>query len=857
MADRFRTVDDVYATVRKSPPQIADIIWDDKPRHLKDLIVLCRDRMPFVAKIQKGTISSYVPGWRSDSSDSRSDSEDEMENLLHVLEVRCRKIIIVHRMQWNRQQAEYLPSEKEIQLPITYKGWFEVLPEDGRAVEYFDSIQSIANVKPKKFLVRTSIVGYHLTNENGPSSWQPLEVKPGDVLTTGIVYMDQKKGKSSMRTFFKRILKSSKHHKKDQELKYLQCFDDQGKEIMVPLIMTGLFSPVGDVSSCNYDAVYELHDLVMAFKLPVKAQLVQDIEQENQTIVPNGMIILKGVQDEEVVGVAKFSTTGDRNAMYEIPADADIRLVKGMTKSRKSQRHREHIEQDEVGSPNTEMLPDPLYMNETSDPMLPMRVKVNKKSKGSGILDKLSVRSKSKKERASLKALQTAGVFSSRLSKSDMNLEDFFQVGDEDENNGGTTAKTDSASNNPKYISEFDSIDQCSNNFQDNSKSASYGMMRQYPVQNRDLPPVPNSTSSPRTGHYSDAVYEELPPAPQPPSSQHHNKLYGSHGDEEDGYMCPAQVKQKMRSENPYGTSGVVRTKPPVAPKENAKQIRARKVRSAIPGNIPDYEEFDSYSNNANRNQIYSSPYRATALAETKRKSSLDERIFNDDQNLETRSMSDWNRTKSRSQKNLNFPANATVRSHNSRRIRNVMDVFNYHDSINDLRQSKEALNSVVPSNVDDYTENEGLRESRSFPTEYVRSASYVLSGDQDTRRYPRSASNSGFSDIYRGNDSAISGDYGFHGDSEFSYSEYSEYIDDGWLPPNDLVGLTVNEVSKSMRYIGMKDRVVIRLANEQIDGNLLCSLDKKLLREGFPELNALEIKKIVDFINGWRPKKK
>lgn len=122
MADRFRTVDDVYATVRKSPPQIADITWDDKPRHLKDLIVLCRDRMPFVAKIQKGTISNYVPGWRSDSSDSRSDSEDEMENLLHVLEIRCRKIIIVHRMQWNRQQAEYLPSEKEIQLPITYKG---------------------------------------------------------------------------------------------------------------------------------------------------------------------------------------------------------------------------------------------------------------------------------------------------------------------------------------------------------------------------------------------------------------------------------------------------------------------------------------------------------------------------------------------------------------------------------------------------------------------------------------------------------------------------------------------------------------------------------------------------------------
>lgn len=122
MADRLRNVEEMYATVRKSPPQISDITWDDKPRTLKDLIVLCRDRMPFVAKIQKGAITNYVPGWRSDSSDSRSDSDDELENILHVLEVKCRKIISIRRMQWNRQQAEYLPSDKEIQLPLTYKG---------------------------------------------------------------------------------------------------------------------------------------------------------------------------------------------------------------------------------------------------------------------------------------------------------------------------------------------------------------------------------------------------------------------------------------------------------------------------------------------------------------------------------------------------------------------------------------------------------------------------------------------------------------------------------------------------------------------------------------------------------------
>jgi hypothetical protein len=739
---------------------------------------------------------------------------------------------------------------------VLFLGWFEVLPDDGRAVEYFDSIQAIANVKPNKFLVRTSIVGYQLCTENGTSCWQPLEVRPGEVLATGIVYMDQKKGKSAMRTFLKRILKSSKHTKKDQELKYLQCFDNDDKEIMIPLIMTGLFSPVGDVSACNYDAVYELQDLVMAFELPVKAQLIQDIEQENQTIVPNGMIILEEVQDDEVVVVAKFAINGESTSRYEVPINADIRLVKGMTKNKKSQRR--HFKPDDAISPKIELYQDPLYMNVTSEPMLPTRIKERKKSTGSVILDKLSVRSKSRKERASLKALQTEGVFSSRLSKSDMNLEEFFQVEDEEENKVKPERKED-----PHFVSHFDSIDGCSNNH-DSVTSTSYGVMLQHSVQNRDLPPVPNDPSSPRSIKYSDAVYEELPLAPKPPTTTRHSKLYGSHADEEDGYMCPAQLKQlKLRSENPYGTSNVVRTKPPVAPKEIAKNIRARRVRSEVPVNIESYNEI-SYNNNSNylpdahRNQTYSSQYRSTALADTRRKGSLDERMFNDDSGLETRSNAEWNRIKSKSQKSLNFPANATVRSHNTRQIRNVMDMFSFSDSINDLRQSKEVLSPLPPQEFDnDYTENEGLRDSRSFPSEYARSNPYVMPGDQEIRRYPRAMSTSGFSDIYRGNDSAISGDYGFHGDSEFSYSEYSEFMDDGWSPPNDLVGLTVQEVSKSMRYIGMKDRVVIRLANEQIDGKLLCSLDKKLLREGFPELNALEIKKIYDFINGWRPKKK
>ena len=60
-------------------------------------------------------------------------------------------------------------------------GWFEVVPDDGRPVEYFDTVGGICSVKPRRFLVRTSTVGYQLSIEDGVSCWMPHEIRPGEV----------------------------------------------------------------------------------------------------------------------------------------------------------------------------------------------------------------------------------------------------------------------------------------------------------------------------------------------------------------------------------------------------------------------------------------------------------------------------------------------------------------------------------------------------------------------------------------------------------------------------------------------------------------------------------------------------
>lgn len=74
------------------------------------------------------------------------------------------------------------------------------------------------------------------------------------------------------------------------------------------------------------------------------------------------------------------------------------------------------------------------------------------------------------------------------------------------------------------------------------------------------------------------------------------------------------------------------------------------------------------------------------------------------------------------------------------------------------------------------------------------------------------------------------------------------------WQPPSTLAGLSIEEVSKSLRFIGLPDDIVSLFVSEKIDGNLLLQLTEEILSEDF-KLSKLQVKKLMQFINGWRPK--
>uniref|UniRef100_A0AAY5ERC8 GRB2 associated, regulator of MAPK1-like n=1 Tax=Electrophorus electricus TaxID=8005 RepID=A0AAY5ERC8_ELEEL len=74
------------------------------------------------------------------------------------------------------------------------------------------------------------------------------------------------------------------------------------------------------------------------------------------------------------------------------------------------------------------------------------------------------------------------------------------------------------------------------------------------------------------------------------------------------------------------------------------------------------------------------------------------------------------------------------------------------------------------------------------------------------------------------------------------------------WRPPADLCWLSVEEVSASLRFIGLSDDVVGVFSRERIDGSIFTQLTEEILSDDF-SLTKLQVKKVMQFIKGWRPK--
>ncbi|CAG5126386.1 unnamed protein product [Candidula unifasciata] len=1059
------------------PENISEFAWDDKSLTLRELIV--KYHLPLTVKLKASEMRKCIP----DSADSKCTCKDsnsaasskivhscssrgageinfttrldststslrklfEISDavggknkhndwVLQIHEVTRKKIMLARKMTWDKRQNDYVVTGGQMEIPASIKGWVEVLPENGRPVEYYDTIDGIASLNPRRFLVRTSTVGYQLTTDDGGNCcWMPSEIKPGEILTAGIIYVDSKKTKSSQKGFLKKLWKHE-HAKKEEDVKYLQCFDPSGSEIMIPLFMSGVFSPIGDSSFANYDAVYEFKDLIMAFGLPVNVQLVH-VNATESIQCPKGVIRLYGIREEEVVVASKVRHDGDllKNNLdekFELPLDTQMEFSRGIMRKKTSKLRKAvngQISPDEhthlakplaeeckmktiENSPNapvkkvaeisdqrasmvvketvkcltaesplrkqqaelnhndittptqtvnnhklesdytTRELHTPFTHSDctrssehsaTRDVELPEKAAKEPKSRNSNILEKLSVR-KVKKVRAKLKELRSEDVFSKRLSRSELTYSDFYKdlenerkirrnsehrISMQDNCRPGSREDTYHTGSLNNELDEYPTGKICASPKTSSVYVSNTYLLKQRraSMQKRELPPVPIDSDisnlalpSDSTNLSKESEYEHLPQAPQLPhfrrasDSAVLDSKYYTGEDTDDDYMLPVQMQQESRYAKRSDFQAHHRSPGLATPNVPAKGMWSRDAYKERSGDSPLRGDSLDRRCSLDNDDVFKFTYSPTQkqhklqvgaearpsissrqasgiaqMAEWTRKLSDNhphfEQTFLDNLNMETRSQNYASRDTPRFSKHTIINPNATIRSHNLRNIfPNVKDVFSLYDN----QHKRHMFDNSHVNHMQNCSSQQRICSCSSCPQMFVNPSTdntapqpchhhfHNLCDNNYGIHYPETDANvqpkngtyffSDFRDSYnQGDDSAISacsrGDIRYINDGEYNSNDFGEHTqdsDDGWMPPNQIEGLSVQEVSKSLRYIGMKDRVVLRLSQEQIDGSMLCTLDEKLLKDGFPELNALEVKKILDFIQGWRPKK-
>ena len=171
---------------------------------------------------------------------------DPIEKPLLLHSISTTKKVICSQSTVNEENRKSL---SRFSIPMDYKGYFEVLSENGESVKPLSVISDVANLAPEKFLVRSHIDA--LTDVKDGRSKTP--VSRGTVLKT---------------------LGTVRVKSKERDTHYLHCCDVKIAELhlYIEFNTSGLFSPLAGAHSIA--GVHSISSLVNKFRLPVSVRVV-------------------------------------------------------------------------------------------------------------------------------------------------------------------------------------------------------------------------------------------------------------------------------------------------------------------------------------------------------------------------------------------------------------------------------------------------------------------------------------------------------------------------------------------------------------------------------------------------------
>ncbi|XP_013414382.1 uncharacterized protein LOC106176505 [Lingula anatina] len=245
--------------------------------------------------------------------------------------------VFASNLHWDEERAEHKRDGPALVIPVNYQGWFEIVPEEGTPVEIYDTVEQIAAVSPKRFLVRSATPAFTLHQDLNHRVWVRGMIPAGEVMTVYNIHTIERnqskekrnKGKCCLKLarFVRRMKKNnskSSSLEPDKVDKYLQCMDASGKEYTIAFGQSGLFSPIGEPHIKSTDCVYQLSSIVRHMELPLTLHLVYGEPPITPCSFSRYLRLEEIYNDETIIAC---TMNNEHNVMLEVSVDSRVKFV--------------------------------------------------------------------------------------------------------------------------------------------------------------------------------------------------------------------------------------------------------------------------------------------------------------------------------------------------------------------------------------------------------------------------------------------------------------------------------------------------------------------------------------------------
>lgn len=272
--------------------------WNTDPISINDF--LTKNEVPCVARVVKGHIMNIGPPTLNPLKKVHHD--------ILVHSIKSGSKIFGHSVMRidgrDGRTTRLISLEQKLSIPVTYKGWFELLSENGRSIRPIESVSELAKLYPSvsRVLVKQNVQAYVLIEADRKLIFNKTKiVTAGDQLTITGEPAIQMPGK----------------------LPLLKCTDSNGEAVYLSFDQKCCFTPIandGDVLG-----VFMIKDVISRFRLPLTVKLVQGVWPKVDKNRFTGLIRLDWVYSDETAFVCPL----DRNIprIYPISTEVKLRLV--------------------------------------------------------------------------------------------------------------------------------------------------------------------------------------------------------------------------------------------------------------------------------------------------------------------------------------------------------------------------------------------------------------------------------------------------------------------------------------------------------------------------------------------------